>query len=418
MKDFKFGGPIEPELFYNREKELDFLLSKLSQIRKGIKHNYALVGPRRIGKSSILYLLLQKLAKKGIIPVLIDCEGREITKQAELTLELLLEFWGNAILNAYFSHTKLRNKIKIKLDDFVATAKDKVIVTLSEILGRIKTLEMKAIQDYLTFRIEFEKLALKEKPSPKELVKLFEDTINLAEKIGKERKVYFVLMLDEFQNVGNFKQPFDFLAAFRRNLQQQKRVAYLFTGSNVGMMENILLKKPFGGHIPIEWITNFSYSVAFNFLNQRFKQLGRKIDKETINEIIDFSRGHPAYLNWFGEQCCREIEKNKKIPFTLVRELEKRIFERDGLAHVFDEDLSKISPKKGKIFQTFIKMAAYELNSPSEIAKHVIRATPTEIITYLKRLEQRGFVRRIKEGKYIVVDEMLKNYVKEKIHMV
>lgn len=75
--DFKFRGAIEPGLFFNREKENEFLYSKLSQVEKGIKHSYALVGPRRVGKSSILLFLESKLKKKNIVPVLIDWRGRE-----------------------------------------------------------------------------------------------------------------------------------------------------------------------------------------------------------------------------------------------------------------------------------------------------------------------------------------------------
>ncbi|MBI5253828.1 MAG: ATP-binding protein [Euryarchaeota archaeon] len=414
MTDFKFGGPVEPELFYDREREVEFLIDKLSQIKKGIKHNYALVGPRRIGKSSILYVLKEQMSKKNIIPVLIDCEGREITRQTELTLELFLEFWGSAVLDAYFEHAKLQEKVKVRLSDFIVGAKDRIIAGFAEVLGRTKAFEIKAITDYLSFRIEFEKAAERRKPATEELVKLFEDTVDLAERIAGERGVCFVFMLDEFQEVGNFKRPFDFLKAFRRHLQRQKKVAYLFTGSNIGMMENILLRKPFGGHIPIEWIHPFNSESACNFLKDRFSRLRRTASKEAIEEIVNFTNGHPAYLNWFGENCVR---LGKEITPAIVKILEERIFEREGLMHVFEEDLSKISPKKGKIFQVFVEMAGHDLESPSKISKKVLRSTTSEVIIYLKRLEQRGFVRKLEEGGYEIVDDMLKNYVKRKIHL-
>lgn len=417
MIDFKFGGPIEPKLFYNREREIDFLLDRLSQIKEGIKHNYALVGPRRIGKSSILYLLKDRLSKGGIIPVLIDCEGREITKQTGLTLELFLELWGNSVLDAYFEYAGVQEKVRFKLTDFVAGTKDRIISTLSEVFGRTKVLEIKAISKYLNLRIEFEKMAEREKPSAEELMKLFEDTMNLTESIGSEKEVYFILMLDEFQEAGNFKRPFDFLSAFRRHLQKQKRAAYIFTGSNVGMMENILMRKPFGGHIPIEWVGSFDSKSARNFLKERFVYLKRAASNDVIDGIVNFTNGHPAYLNWFGENCCREVESGDEITMDIIKKLEEKVFEREGLMHVFEEDLNKISPKKGKILQTFVEMAGHELESPSEISKNVLRSTPTEVITYLKRLEQRGFVRKVKEGRYRIVDDMLKNYVKKKIHV-
>ncbi|MBA3044276.1 hypothetical protein FP804_03975, partial [archaeon] len=114
--NFKFGGPIEPKLFYNREKEVKFLLNQLSEIKKGVQHNYALVGPRRTGKSSLLqFLQIELRKKKAIIPVVVDCEGREIAERLELTLETFLEAYSGAVIDAYITYAKLGDKIKIRL---------------------------------------------------------------------------------------------------------------------------------------------------------------------------------------------------------------------------------------------------------------------------------------------------------------
>lgn len=415
-QDFKFGGPIEPRLFYNREKEIKFLSNQLLQLRKGIRHNYALVGPRRIGKSSVLVLLERKLKRKNLIPILIDCEGREITRERELSLDLFLNSWGSLILDRYFEHIGLGEKIKVKLSSLLVEAKDKIVLTLSELLGRLRAMEMKTITDYLTFRIEFEKTTMKERPSAQQLIKLFDDTVGLAEKVGNEKNLYWIIMLDEFQVMGKFTKPFDFLSAFRRHLEHQKRIAYLLSGSNIGMMENILLKRPFGGHIPIEWINPFDQNTATGFLQERFRGLNRIIMDDAVKEIVSFTHGHPAYLNWLGEQCCREVVKGDEVKLDIVKKLEEKMFSYEGLAHVFEDDLRKISPKKGKVFQTFVEMCAHGLNSPSRISENVPRSSPSEIITYLRRLEFRGFLRRIGEGNYVVVDPVLKNYIKEKIH--
>jgi hypothetical protein len=414
-KDFKFGGPIEPELFYDREKEVGFLVDKISKIRHGIKHNYALVGPRRIGKTSILRIVEIKLAENKIIPVFIDCEGREIDKQVELSLELMLSAWGSSVLDAFFEHTGLAEKMKVKLRDFIVSARDRIISALSEVLGRTKALEVKAASDYLEFRLEFEKATSARRPSPEELMKLLDDTLDLAERLGEETGRNFVLMLDEFQNVSKFRKPLDFISTFRRHMQAQRRVAYLLTGSNIGMME-ILLRRPFGGHIPIQWIGPFGEEVAGSFLRERFRALRRNVDDKIIDEIVDFTEGHPAYMNWFGEECCKEITRGGRVPLELVRELEEKIFEREGLMHIFEEDLSRVSPRRGKMYATFIEMAGHDLERPSEISKLIARSTTSEIILYLRRLEQRGFVRRMERGRYSIVDGMLKRYVKRKIH--
>lgn len=412
--DFKFGGPIEPGLFFNREKESRFLLSKLTQVEKGIRHNYALVGPRRVGKSSILLFLEDGIDNERTIPVLIDCEGREITRERELTLDLFLNYWGGLILDKYFEKCGFKGKVKIKLGNLASSAKDKVVLALSEVLGQVKSLELKTVVEYLALRIEFEKNTQKDKLESKQLMKLFDDTLTLAEKIGSEKNLYWIVMLDEFQTTGKFKKPFDFLSAFRRHMEHQERVVYLLTGSNVGMMEDILLRGPFGGHVPIEWIGPFDSEIAHKFLHQRFGELKRNIRDDAVKEIISFTHGNPAFLNWFGEQCCREVGENGTIELEIVKKLEMKMFSYEGLAHVFEDELRKISPKKGKVFQAFVEMCVHDLNSPSRIAEKVQRAAPSETIVYLMRLESRGYVRRISEGNYSVVDPVLKSYVKYK----
>lgn len=415
MIDFKYGGPIEPELFYDRERELDFLIDKLSQVKSGLRHNYALIGPRRTGKTSILYALKRPLARRGVIPILVDCEGREIAEHAELTLESFLELWGDTVLDTYIEQAKLESKIKIRLANFLLAARDKVISALSETLGRLRAIELNSASDYLSLRVELAKSP--ERPSPRELAKLFEDTVELAERLGEEKDVYFVMMLDEFQHVANFKKPIDFLSRFRRHMQHQKRVAYLLTGSNIGMMEKIMLGRPMGGHVPVEWVGPFERATAYNFLKERFSALRRKVDDAALDEIVRFTGGYPAYLNWFGEQCCRETKLGGVVSLELVKMLERKIFEREGLMHVFDEDLRKLSPKKGKLHQTFVEMAGHGLSSPTEISKRLTRVTPVEVITYLRRMEERGFVRRVRKGEYEAADKMLEKYVREKIHV-
>ena len=379
-----------------------------------MRHNYALVGPRRTGKTSLLYALRKPLIRKGIIPILIDCEGREIAEHAELTLGLFLELLGNTVLDTYIEHAKLTDKVRIKLSSFVLATRDKVISALSEVLGRLRALEVKTASEYLSFRVELAKAP--EQPAPKELAELCEETVGLAEKLGEEKDIHFVLMFDEFQHAANFRKPLDFLSAFRRHLQHQRRVVYLLTGSNIGMMEKILSGKPMGGHIPIEWIGPFDHRTACNFLEERFSALRRKVGDATLDEISKFTDGYPAYLNWFGEQCCREVKPGEAVPQELVKSLERKIFERDGLMHVFEEDLRRLSPKKGKIYQTFIEMAGHGLTSPTEISKNLQRTAPVEVITYLKRLEERGFVKKVRKGTYEIVDKMLEKYVKEKVH--
>lgn len=412
--NFKFGGPVEPQLFYNREKEINFLLNRLQEIKKGVQHNYALVGPRRMGKSSILRFLQKKLQSIGVIPLIIDCEGREITGHVEPTLESFLGLYGYSIINVYLNSAKTLEKITFKTNDLLTGAKDKIITTMAELLGHVKTMELKTISEYLSFRIELEKTITK--PSDKMLMKLMDDTLSLPEKIAQEKKRFFIVMLDEFQCTKSFNKPAQFLDVFRRHVQEQRRVSYVLSGSSIGMMQDILQGSPFGGHIPIEWVNSFDPVTAKSFLKKGFKTAGRKINEQVTEGIVTAVNAHPAYLNWFGEQCCKEVKVKGCITSELVKRFEEKIFEREGLMHVFEEDLRKISPRGGGLLQCFIEMAGHDIHSPTAISKHLPRITPAQVIIDLRRLEKRGFVRRVGRGNYRIVDAMLEKYVRTKVH--
>ena len=283
-----------------------------------------------------------------------------------------------------------------------------MVTALAEFLGRINALEISALRDYLTLRIELEKKSSSENLSDKELFRLFEETVDLPEKLGAEKNVYFLIMLDEFQEASRFKKPFDFFHALRRHMQAQKRVSYVLCGSNTGMME-VLLRKHFGGHIPVEWLKPFSAEDSKSFLERRLKNL--IIDDAALSELVDFTGGNPAYLNWFGELLSAE----KKVTLPLVIKLEEKMFGFEGLRHVFVEELSRISRRKSKIFNVFTAMCRDDLSRPSEISKKLSRTSTVEVIIYLTRLEEKGFVRRLGEGQYSVVDRTLKEFVKRNV---
>ena len=91
---FSFGRPVEPKHFYNRKEEIDRILLRLPAIKEGVKNDLVLVGPRRVGKSSILTYLGWKLPKKNILPINVDCEG--------LDLAAFLKAYGNATMESEF----------------------------------------------------------------------------------------------------------------------------------------------------------------------------------------------------------------------------------------------------------------------------------------------------------------------------
>ncbi len=401
---FKFGPPFNPEELFDREREVATLVNSMKSLKEGARKDYALIGVRRIGKTSILNKAAIEGKKASSVPVLLDCEG--------LTLEMLAREYGAAVLDALFEKEGLINKLKIKVMDGVRGAPANAIRALSELAGRTESLGIKVANDYLELAIRIREKQEVRKLEGAELFDYIEKTINLPEQLAKKHGVFFTIMLDEFQTTAAYSKPdFDFFAVMRRNTQKHQRTNYVLCGSNIGLMKNIVLSpdNPFGANFLIEWINPFDAKTSKGFLQKGFAEARARVNEEAQTEIIAFTGGHPAYLNWFGEQCV----KLKRVTKKEVAELEGQFLSPSGAAPFFEKELAKIQKTTETNSVAILRIAAKEdIYSATEIAKRLGGITPGNVVNYLRRLESYGYLQRNDKNKYEFVDPMLKKYLK------
>ena len=71
---YTFGVPVRGEgKFFGREAELSLIFDTLENVPRGQKQDLVVLGPRRIGKSSLLYRLVDLLTQRAnFVPVYID----------------------------------------------------------------------------------------------------------------------------------------------------------------------------------------------------------------------------------------------------------------------------------------------------------------------------------------------------------
>lgn len=92
-----FGPPvIDPNFFFGREHELETILNTIGHSSAGLRQSMAIVGARRIGKSSLLYQILQRLKQAPNLTALVSTESFEKPLPLLLTQEILLELRENA----------------------------------------------------------------------------------------------------------------------------------------------------------------------------------------------------------------------------------------------------------------------------------------------------------------------------------
>lgn len=399
---FRFGMPLPANEVFDREEEMRILQRACRNLaQKKVRQDYALIGIRRIGKTSLLNKTIVQSTLEGIVPVTIDCEN--------LTFELFIKIYAASVLEAFLKSLKKQERLEYRIKELAREAPGIAIAKLGELLGQIRSLGLRVAEQSVDLMIEMREKEASRTLREEELFHYFESAVNLPERLGQEYKKYFLIVLDEFQ----FTSPYAhgrFFGWMRRNIQRHTHVNYIVAGSNIGMMKDIVLNpsNPFGGNFLVLWLKEFDQKTAMEFLEKGLNEEDLKPEKAAILEIIKFTKGHPAYLNWFGEKCAQA--SNASLGYT--RKLIQEIFKPQHLGYFIDRDLERLRMRgETKTYQVFVAMAKRRLFRPSEITKQLSGITISSVINYLRRLEQYGYVEKMGKGRYKIVDPVLEAYL-------
>lgn len=176
--------PAVGESFVNRKAIVQEMVSTLSD--KNLFMGFALVGNRRMGKSSIFQEVCRELSKKkDIIPVYLSSWGL-IEKSVEEFCRLLTF----SVLERY----KQKLSVKYRIKDLVKVPATKVLDFLRTIDVRIKILE------------EIE-ISLSTRKGAKDPSLMLEQTLSLPENLASETGTRCILFLDEFPSVIELTSP-------------------------------------------------------------------------------------------------------------------------------------------------------------------------------------------------------------------
>lgn len=388
MMPFTFGAPVPPELFFNREQEIKLILARATTILEGLRNDLALIGPRRVGKSSLLSYLKKELEKDHFTCIKIDCEGHDLFS--------FLKEYGNSILEA-----ELTKKGVVNLKERLKKGFTETLAVLAEALG-LKALEI-SLGEFIKLRIEVEKTSTNRALSGQEIYDFFMRTIELPEKLGKK----YVVMLDEFQETKNFAD--NFYALYRNFTQDQHNVNYIYTGSAIGMIQEIFgdPQNPLAGNVELLYIEPFSIETTRFFFQKKLQQVAKSLSPSSIEFIYQSVGGFPAYLNWIGLRILDLHQEPGEIPHHLVLEAYGQMLSfQSPIYQMIERQLVRL----GRVTKNILRLIADEQRLPRQISKE---SDVKNIYVYLNRLEKYGLIR--KENKeYYLIDPVIQEYLKRK----
>ncbi len=366
---YRIGSPVV-ENFVDRE-------GMRRRIRDGIgSNNYAFIGLRRTGKTSLALKICEEL-KDEMIPVYLD-----VSFIAPLTEKNFLKIFASEVVERYCEYTGDK-ALSLKFKRFMGGAKDALVDILKG--SRINIGELAEVY----FKTE------------EDLTSILKATMELPEKLAKETGKDFIIVLDEFTRLLELNDD-DFIWALRSHIHMSDNVHYIISGSVVSSMRYLLENKsPFFGTLLSMNIHGLEEGALDEFVNMS----GIDVSDDAKRKIQEMTGLLPLYLQAFFHVA--ETNDIKEINEKELGYIKTEVF--DILGTHFDYYFQEV---KGFKRSVLIEMASEDLSSASELAD-ALGKTTNYLNTYLSRLEKEGFVEHL-DGGYELTDPFFKLWIKSR----
>lgn len=263
-KRFVYGVAVSDYNFIGREQETKRLLDNF---RGGI--NVILMSPRRLGKTSLVKHVCNKLDEEDIITVYLDIFGCK-------------------------SEYDFYNKLAAEVLKQTASKHELWLEEAKEFIYRLTPKISFSPEPNADFAISLGITPKTHTP---------EEVLGMAEKIAIKRGKRIVICIDEFQQIGEMANSKQIQARLRTVWQHQKQVSYCLFGSKHHLMSAIFLHRSmpfyqFGDIISLDKIATADW---VEYIVSHFADGKRTISRALAEDICRFTENYSAYvqqLSW------------------------------------------------------------------------------------------------------------------------
>lgn len=258
-KPFVFGVAASGDNFTDRESETVRLLTNF---RSGV--NTVLISPRRWGKTS----LVRKVCR--------------LAQTDELKIVYLDIFSCRSDADFYdaFASAVLKQ---------TSTKVEEWMENIRQFLSRISPKISLGADPAADFSLSLELTPKREG---------IDEILQLPEKIAEKKGCRIVVCIDEFQQIGEFKDSKTFQKRLRSVWQLQNHVSYCLFGSKKHLMNELFERKSlpfykFGDAIYLQKIATADW---VGYIRSRFEATGKSIPAELAEEICRRVDNHSSYV--------------------------------------------------------------------------------------------------------------------------
>lgn len=342
-KTFIFGTPVTGRNFTDRREESKRLKANFTH---GV--NTILISPRRWGKSSLVKNVIADIDNPEIKIVYIDifaCRNPE-------------EFYS-AFAAGVIKQTSSRQ--------------EEWIENIKSFLGRFSPKFSVSLDSKVDLSLSLELLPKAEDA---------EEILNIPEKIAQKKKCRVVVCIDEFQQIGEFKDSLHFQRKLRTAWQYQQHTSYCLFGSKKHLMNELFNKvnMPFYKFGDIIFLNKISSSDWVDFIRTRFEESGKRISDSLALQI------------------CRLVENQSNYVQQLSWILWVNTAE-EASEEALENSYNEMIDHNSLLFEQMTEsLSSYQLNFLKAIASGVVREFSSRQVIQEYQLGTSANIKRIKEA--------------------
>lgn len=370
---------MNKEIFFGRQDYLEILKKRISGLKDNYRQNIAVIGDELVGKTSLIFKLIEKFHDNRIILNFIEARLESIDLFARRFIGILLyNFLSN-------SGMPLKEDLGFLIDKsskYIPQTTEKIKVILSNL-------------------------------TKKKTVNIFPELMFLCESIYLETGKSSVVIFDEFHNLEalGFK---NFYREWAKLLIANKNTMYIIISSMKFKARDILSKglSLLFGNFEVLTIEPFDIKISLEYLKFRLKEAN--IARPLMEFIVYFTSGYPMYLDIISET----ILSNKDSE--LADLLEDLLFNASGaLNQRFSNYIKRFDDQfAGGDYIAILYLISSGRNRVKDIA-HLLHKKKSEVILRINRLLELDTITR--NGDFLKINDRVFNFwikfvYQEKLH--
>jgi hypothetical protein len=373
---FVYGEIVPRSAFVDREVELERLLADLGDGQK-----IFLISPRRYGKSSLVREALRVLAHRKVA-----------------TLELTV-----ATFSSYVAFLEGYTRALAALDTQAGRARS----WLRDLFTRIKP-EVRI--GGAGFSLAFPTVR-----TARDAERLADEVFALPAKMAQRLGRRLVVALDEFQAIGSFDGG-TVEQALRAAVQQQRDVGYVFAGSEPSLMEQMVSpRRPFYKAGPVMRLGKIPADVFAGFLETQFRKSGITAGDGVGAAIVDLAGNLPYDVQRLAHEAWDDAASARRKTVgvdDLHATLHRLLLEQDTM---FEATWQRLTLAQRAVLRAVVLEQGSALLAAE--TRHRYRLGPASSVqAALLALQRLDVVAREEDGRYVVVDSLMREWVARKTY--